>query len=329
MENEHHQRQFRGCWIPIEIIDLLQQGELSCQEVMALAIVDSLVTPDSGCYASNEYIGKSLGISGTRTSQIISELIKKGLIIKVSFDGRRRHLETAWSKIDPEKVNNKWLKGKLRERHDRYANEQNDAPQDADFSDTKSDFRNSQPRLSDSESLTIGKRKSYVIEKKIEKCIEKDTLSPAERGDGLTGFPINKRTSTDTDDQNLQYTKSVTKELYDALAKRRKIMRNVNLGKWSSKIKKFLADSPITQSEFDRVLKWYINNIDGKYVPRAYSAATFCEKFVSIKDAYERNQMSDEELQDRERRGIPSKPVKCTIRNLDGTKTVKYARYED
>lgn len=329
METEHHKKQFRGCWIPAEIIDLLQDGELSCQEIVLLAMIDSLVTPERGCYASNNYLGKILGVSATRTSQIISGLIDKGLVIKVSFDGRRRHLETIWSKIDPEKVDSEWLKNKLSEQHARNMNVQDEDFQEPDFSHTKPDFSQTKGCVSQDERLSIAGRKAYVIEKEIEKEIEKNTQSPAERGDGLTGFNLNGRTSRDTDDQNSQYARSAAKRLYDGLAKHRKIMRKVNIGKWSVEINRFLDESPITRDEFDRLLNWYVENIDTKFVPKAYSAGTFCERFVDIRDAYERTQISEEEIQDRERRGIPSKPLKCIIRNPDGTETVKYAHYED
>lgn len=40
---------------------------------------------------------------------------------------------------------------------------------------------------------------------------------------------------------------------------------------------------------FDRVLDWYCHNLGGQYVPQAYSARAFGEKFIQIEQAMERD----------------------------------------
>lgn len=96
---ENHKQQFRGVWTPAEVIALLEEGKINCQEMVLLNIIDSLVTPDRGCFATNQYLGERIGLSADRAKRLISNLKSLGLVRQVAFDGRRRYLETSWSRI--------------------------------------------------------------------------------------------------------------------------------------------------------------------------------------------------------------------------------------
>lgn len=96
---ENHKQQFRGVWIPAEIFTLLEQGTINCQEVLLLAIIDSLVSPDKGCWATNKYLGERIGVGADRIVRMVSHLRELDLLKQVGFDGKRRYLETAWSRI--------------------------------------------------------------------------------------------------------------------------------------------------------------------------------------------------------------------------------------
>lgn len=89
MENA---RQVKGIWIPIEI---WQDKNLSWNEKILLLEIDSFTTQDKECYISNEYISELLGVCETTANKILSSLIDKGYVIKVSFDGRRRYVKSA------------------------------------------------------------------------------------------------------------------------------------------------------------------------------------------------------------------------------------------
>jgi len=103
---EIHVEGFRGVWIPAEIMYLFWNGTLSAQEMMLLTTIDSLVsrTPSGqfvGCYASNAYLGKRLGgISAERASRIVSRLVELELVTITGFNGRKRFIETKWSRIN-------------------------------------------------------------------------------------------------------------------------------------------------------------------------------------------------------------------------------------
>jgi hypothetical protein len=106
MAEEIHVEGFRGVWIPAEIMYLFWDGTLSAQEMMLLTTIDGLVSRNPagqfvGCYASNAYLGKRLGgICAERVSRIISRLVSLNLVTITGFNGRKRYIETRWSRIN-------------------------------------------------------------------------------------------------------------------------------------------------------------------------------------------------------------------------------------
>lgn len=97
---EHHEHQFRGVWIPADVMAKAAAGEINAGDMLLLAIIDSLVAPDKGCYASNTYLANRTGRSERRVRVSISKLKDMGLLKQVGFDGKRRYLETAWSRVE-------------------------------------------------------------------------------------------------------------------------------------------------------------------------------------------------------------------------------------
>ena len=91
---------FRGIWIPAEVWFMFLKKEIGATELHLLATIDSLVTPEKGCFASNKYLGEMLGVRPDYIARLISKLKQKQLIQQVKFDGRRRFLETVWSRIE-------------------------------------------------------------------------------------------------------------------------------------------------------------------------------------------------------------------------------------
>lgn len=83
-------RKFQGVWIPA---DLWLADGLSITEKCLLVEINSLDNDEErGCFASNEYLGKFLGLSAGRVANMISDLKKRKYIIQVYFDGRNRGL---------------------------------------------------------------------------------------------------------------------------------------------------------------------------------------------------------------------------------------------
>lgn len=68
------QRDFKGIWIPKE---LWFSKDLTKTELLLFAEIDSLSTTEKGCYASNNYLSKFMGVSSSRISQMITSLVNK------------------------------------------------------------------------------------------------------------------------------------------------------------------------------------------------------------------------------------------------------------
>lgn len=89
-ENEYAGRGFRGIWIPASIWLALN---LTLTEKVLLAEIDSLDT-NEGCFASNAYFARFLGVTETTVSTSISKLKSLGLIYQHDFNGRKRILKS-------------------------------------------------------------------------------------------------------------------------------------------------------------------------------------------------------------------------------------------
>lgn len=75
-ENMRVNRGFKGIWIPKEI---WLNPDLTMQEKVFLVEIDSLDN-EEGCTAGNQYFAEFFGISKTRVSLVIQNLISKGYI---------------------------------------------------------------------------------------------------------------------------------------------------------------------------------------------------------------------------------------------------------
>lgn len=85
-------RDFKGVWIPKE---LYLDTELSWTEKILIIEIDSLDNdPEKGCFASNAYLARFLGISEGTLANTVSRLKKKGYVRQLWFDGRNRGLAT-------------------------------------------------------------------------------------------------------------------------------------------------------------------------------------------------------------------------------------------
>jgi hypothetical protein len=84
---------FTGVWLPKEI---LEHENLSVTAKMAYGIIDGL-DGDEGCYASNGYLGRILGVSERQVKNIVGDLLDAGVITRVvhsNAQGSVRYLRT-------------------------------------------------------------------------------------------------------------------------------------------------------------------------------------------------------------------------------------------
>lgn len=90
--NNQVQRHCKGIWIPIEIWN---DPDLNLTQKALWAELHALNGPD-GCFASNAYLAKFMGIDERNIRAAIAVLKEKGLVYQESFDGRTRVLRTLY-----------------------------------------------------------------------------------------------------------------------------------------------------------------------------------------------------------------------------------------
>ncbi|WP_367378289.1 conserved phage C-terminal domain-containing protein [Enterococcus gilvus] len=79
-------RGFKGIWIPASY---WLDENLTIQEMLFLAEIDSLDVNEKGCFASNKHFSDFFGLSKSRSSEIINSLAdKKYITIKYSIEGK-------------------------------------------------------------------------------------------------------------------------------------------------------------------------------------------------------------------------------------------------
>lgn len=84
-----------GVYTPKPIMDLMEDGKISCPEAFLLSIVYAYSKSERGCFASNAHLGKMIGVKTRRAKGIIEELVNNELLIR-SF-----HVETRRLLIHP------------------------------------------------------------------------------------------------------------------------------------------------------------------------------------------------------------------------------------
>lgn len=80
-----------GTWIPKGI---LERDDLPLSAKLLYGLVDAL-SQEEGCFASNDYVGKHLGLSKRQVQNLLNTLLKAGLIVRqVDETTGKRHLWT-------------------------------------------------------------------------------------------------------------------------------------------------------------------------------------------------------------------------------------------
>lgn len=103
-KSDVHKPQRRYVTFPIEIWELMESGDINWMEMRLYDLVNSLVkSKGEGCWASNAFLSKRLGVNIRRIQVYVQRGIKKGLLRQVGWkkveNKKFRILETAWSRI--------------------------------------------------------------------------------------------------------------------------------------------------------------------------------------------------------------------------------------
>lgn len=89
--NENVQREFKGIWIPREV---WLDSRLNALDKVIFAEIDSFSSSGKVCFQNNATIAEFCQCSESKVSKTVSKLIDLGYIRCVSFDGRKRYLQS-------------------------------------------------------------------------------------------------------------------------------------------------------------------------------------------------------------------------------------------
>lgn len=99
IEEKHHPK-FKGVFIPAGLWELFQAAKITPREFLLLTIIDALCNHRGGCFASNAWFAKQIRATPDHIRHMLGAMKKMKYIRQVSFDGRKRILETKWSRAE-------------------------------------------------------------------------------------------------------------------------------------------------------------------------------------------------------------------------------------
>ncbi len=263
-ENESHEKQFKGWFIPVHVVELFESKIINAKELILLATIDGLSRLGQGCFASNKYLGDKVGISESRSRAMISHMKELKLIQQIKFDGRHRWLETYWSKHPNGSKQADCLKVSRQPAQKQAGclskSRQSETTPNSDQTPTK------QGKNRDSKSL---------YKKDIRKDIGKDSMSGPKSpdDDSFNSVPKKKKSKPTAWDQR------AASELAKVVGSHIKINCNAKLSVWANQFRIMREIDEVPKSVIKNTIKWYKENIGGEYIPEAFSARAFREKY--------------------------------------------------
>jgi len=283
------QRQFRGWWIPVEIVDLFQEGTINAKETLLLATIDSFVVSGSGCFATNTYLGQCIHASPVSVSHMITKLRRLGLLEhEVVFDeqtGRSvRLLRTCYSSINHLVKNNYPTNGALLKT--------TRAPSRFLLSPKSTKDPKTPSKTSDNRA----KKRSYYT------SVLNNT--PSTDVDGASGgashpmdhpsFGIND-TCMELAEKLLARLRSVDHDLvHYRRTKKGHVRRPVVSRTIAAELARLLRDERCTESELREIIAWYAANYGRPYVPVLRSVKDLYNRWHSIVMAKQRAEENGE-----------------------------------
>lgn len=89
---------------------------------------------------------------------------------------------------------------------------------------------------------------------------------------------------------------SKAKLLAKAVQARHNLTKGFTIGKWAKSFYLMRTSNGFCRARISKVLLWYISNMKKKYIPEAFSAASFRRKFIRIESAMEKQQESHAQI---------------------------------
>lgn len=257
--SELHEKQFRGYWIPAYVVELFEQDTINAKELILLSVIDSLAKTNEGCFASNKYLGEKIKVSGDRTQRMIAHLRELRLISELAFDGRKRYLETYWSR-NPSK-------------------ELVDQCQNTESDQVEIPGQTRQKYLGRPGESTVHINKGYKIKNNRGRL----TSSPPAR----EGF------------LDISFCDKGASRLMNILIKYESDLiqppRRLRLSSLSKNFSHLLIDRQISKERIKQVVRWLEDHYGDEFTPKMHKVDDFGRNFKRYEDAMNRNRRDNGE----------------------------------
>ncbi len=260
--SEVHSEKFRGVFIPARVFYLFKDGKITATEMCLLAVIDSLTDyrENVPCYASNEYFSRYFNRSTRQIISIISKLVKMNLVERIYFDGRHRCLKVCFNGQPYSEKNH-----------------------DMGKSNHEADFMSGMKQTSSPLLTSFPFRKVGFKEDNIE---DKNFGS----AEGIFSDQNCRQKVTKYTNQDLK----CAEKLMDIIKDKKDLSFHVPPSAWANTFRIIREVDGVGRTRMMSALKWYIRNIGKKFVPSVYNAKQFRSKFLSIEDAMNRTDDSDQ-----------------------------------
>lgn len=252
---------FRGWFIPVNIVDLYKTGVITDKEMLILATIDSFVTKEEGCYASNTHLARLHFLKEDRVSKIIAKLKRLELVIQTKSNGRKRWLETCYSNtVTISQTNGEHLVCDVLEEE---ATEQTNGEH--------------LPRLSVPTPKCI-----HNTNKKFNST----TLSRTPSASSVETTEKTKLATLKNHPRWLSYAKKLATGIYQI----RKVNYTSKVKGWAKSFLMLHTKEEVPVLRIRAVLEWYCNELPKKsqWLPVAHSGGAFRSKFINIENAMQK-----------------------------------------
>jgi len=296
---ERHEKGFNGIYIPWHVFELIELKKLKAIDVLILCTIHSLCHKGRGCFASNAYLGKCVGVSEKRASEIISKLRQLNLVMTTAYDGRRRTLQVIYNMNPAELQRETPEKRGVRLRKTpekrgvrlRKTPEKRGVwfPKNGESGSRKTGTEiirgESSERDQDHKSMSEGKPSDRTSETSSLSDEGKQAVSPSSESNGSHRRRKKKRQPSAWDERAAHKFAEVVKTY-------RKVQKNSDLRQWANVFRQMREVDGTSKKDIGETIVWYRKHIGEDYVPEAFSAATFRKKFNEgkFKSAMRRSQ---------------------------------------
>lgn len=256
-------QEFRGTWLPKHIHELFDEGKISALETMLLSTIDSF-SGDDGCFASNQFLADRMSTTDRHIRRMVSKMKGMGLVVQTAFDGRKRYLKTKWMGVGT------GPSCPLREDEIVRAERTN------------------------SSGLPTYKENKVESKPPLTPPGGNENAGEFDFFNGGNGKGRKRRSSESPPASPIDIERAV--KLSNALLEKKQMNRTFSKRdklRWADYFRHLRYSAKGGPDRIGKVLDWYTENLGLQWVPEAWTAKQFRDKFISIEAAMTRPVQKD------------------------------------